>query len=713
MTGSSSRRLARSAACGVRMLGVALFALLVCASAVQADEPNLCRAQTEEALSEARAGHLTKAGVLLQDILVDSPDCAIAHAALATLGHETGLIQHPEYHESRAIALAPRDADVVGMLAMSRMARGDAEAARRLAALADELGCSHPWGLAVSGIFRVSDGQVRSGLDELRAAYADDPGDPWVLSCLAIATYAVDGTAAGTELLRSPAGADTSCLMLQLAWLDLAQMSAMTVPSLHIRRMLRGVPDDQVTIRHVAKKLVCAGYSSEARRLLTEKAGVLPSGFPISYWMGLAYVDGGRYEDAIRELEVAVFAGEREGTIRGELARVCWMAGERMRAGREADLAVHLDPESINGNWVLASVMVSGGEFEEAVVHASETAAGDSLHHRSIGLLGLALIDTGEGEEGLRQLRRASRLATLEYDFQLELLAAYMRESDWVNAIELGGQLAGDAPWQRNDDAYVFQAVSSAACFADSARLAHKMGTRLLSVEDAGYLELALLADYFVDKADSSVVMPFLVAAEHVMSDSLDPHLDLAATAVYAGGFAFALRHGRRAVQLAPGSLDAHLIVAACSNALGLPEEGERHARVALALDPESGAALFDLGHALVALERYGEAVPVLEPLVVSDGSYLGAGTSLAVAYAALGRIDEAVAACSATATKAPEGLEIVPFAGLSLHLERTGRRTDVGRVLETWRSWCDSHDVGYPDVTLEEWLDDVQNYDW
>ena len=694
-------------------LAVALQAPVVCVEAVHAGELDSCCARTEEALVMAAAGHLTEAGAALQDILADGSDCARAHAALATLGHETGLIEHPEYYESRAIALAPDDADVIGMLAMSRLARGDAAAARRLAAFADGLGCSHPWGRAVSGVFRMSDAGVRAGLDDVRAAHADASWDPWILSLLALATSVADGAEAGTELLHSQACTDTSWSVLQLAWFDLAQMNEGTVPNLRISPILRGIPDDQVTIQHVARKLIHAGHSGEARRLLTDRSAVFPSGMSTSYWMGLAYADAGRYEDAIRELDLAVLMSEQEGEVRGELARVCWMAGERRRAGRQADLAVHLDSANVNGNWVLASVLVSRGEFEEAVVYAGTATRHDSLHYKGIGLLGLALTDAGEVGEGVRQLRRASHLATLEYGFQIELLAAYMRESDWVDAVELGCRLVGDAPWQRNDDAYVLKAVSSAACFADSARLAYEMGTRLLTLEDAGYLELALLADYLVDKAGISVVMPFLEAAEHVMPDSLDSHLDLAATAVHAGGFTFALCHGRRAVQLAPGSLDAHLIISACSNALGLPEDGERHAREALEIDPGSGAALFDLGHALVVLKRYGEAVHVLEPLVASDKAYLGAGTSLAIAYSALGQVDEALEACFSTAEKAPDGLEIVPFAGLSLHLEQAGRLPDAERVLEEWMRWCIGHDVDHPDVTLEEWLDEIQAYDW
>ena len=184
----------------VLAFAVALTASLVGVSVGHADDVDPCRARTDEALGAAYDGHLTQARGLLQDVVVDSPGCAAAHAALATLGHETGLIEHPEYHESRAIALAPRDADVIGMLAMSRMARGDADAARRLAALAVELDCTHPWGRAVSGIFRMTDGEIAAGLDDVQAAHADAPRDPWIFSLLAIATSSASGLAAGSDL---------------------------------------------------------------------------------------------------------------------------------------------------------------------------------------------------------------------------------------------------------------------------------------------------------------------------------------------------------------------------------------------------------------------------------------------------------------------------------------------------------------------------------
>ncbi|GIL11325.1 MAG: hypothetical protein BroJett038_00450 [Chloroflexota bacterium] len=73
-----------------------------------------------------------------------------------------------------------------------------------------------------------------------------------------------------------------------------------------------------------------------------------------------------------------------------------------------------------------------------------------------------------------------------------------------------------------------------------------------------------------------------------------------------------------------------------------LQESAIRHYQAALALDPGQPNASRRLGNLYVALERYDEAVPLLEKAAAAEPDYPGAVKGLGLAYVWVGRTDEA-----------------------------------------------------------------------
>jgi O-antigen ligase len=73
-----------------------------------------------------------------------------------------------------------------------------------------------------------------------------------------------------------------------------------------------------------------------------------------------------------------------------------------------------------------------------------------------------------------------------------------------------------------------------------------------------------------------------------------------------------------------------------------LQESAIRHYQAALALDPDQPNANRRLGNLYVALERYDEAVPLLEKAAAAEPEYPGAVKGLGLAYVWVGRTDDA-----------------------------------------------------------------------
>ena len=109
-----------------------------------------------------------------------------------------------------------------------------------------------------------------------------------------------------------------------------------------------------------------------------------------------------------------------------------------------------------------------------------------------------------------------------------------------------------------------------------------------------------------------------------------------------AGNLDQAVRVQREALDLDPGYSKAWGYLGIARRKQGKMDEARRCYERAVALDPDNDEALASLGTWLILDDRPQEAVRVLERAVRLDGSYPTPHANLAVAYAKLGRNDDA-----------------------------------------------------------------------
>jgi Tfp pilus assembly protein PilF len=124
------------------------------------------------------------------------------------------------------------------------------------------------------------------------------------------------------------------------------------------------------------------------------------------------------------------------------------------------------------------------------------------------------------------------------------------------------------------------------------------------------------------------------------------------------------LREGRRAeataalrvlITMAPVLAEAHRLLGVALGEMGELAPAEAAYRTALALDPDMARAATGLTDVLLATERGGEAVPIMQPFVTDQTSNLSLLTYLGLALQAAGRGPEAVEVLTRATKAAPD----------------------------------------------------------
>ena len=155
-----------------------------------------------------------------------------------------------------------------------------------------------------------------------------------------------------------------------------------------------------------------------------------------------------------------------------------------------------------------------------------------------------------------------------------------------------------------------------------------------------------------------------------------------------------ALHHMTLALQLDPLSPFIHCMASATHMGLGHFEEGEREARQALEIHPDSLLPLWARGLALTGLERHEEAVAMLERSVTLSRAPIYVGL-LGMAYARAGRLDDANRLLNELADRASRGEFVPEFASLFTYV-------GLGDVPATRRSLAKAIEESVPPLTLK-----------
>ncbi len=666
------------------------------------------------AVELVRSGHFSAGMQALEGELRADPRCATGHALLALICSVVGDQEDATYHEGRAIRLGADDPAALALLAMARFAAGDPDEATSLAEYVLEEGLEDAGCMAIHGLSMIRDHPLEA-YRLIERAHGVEPSDPWVLVMYLMATGVERGESAAMRMAREASSGETATYLTQVMCAEVYASQLNDVDAAHkeLRLAMKTVPDDAMAIRYVGRMLVQEGHSGEARQMFASRSDVLGRDIPEQYWLGRAMVESGQYQAATRELKTAALVGEDDVLHRVALGEALLLAGDVESARWQFDIAAHVDTTSGRAHWLLASTFLIAEDYARARRSGLAATRHDSTLQKAWLVVGLSSRRLGDIGEAARCYARAARLAPLDYGLQRETMALLAGAGDWEAVLRVGEWIIGDRPWQRDDDALVHGVMVEAADVLDNDEIVLRSGSRLLQLEDAPFVALMTVAERFEDRGDTALVAPYLRAAEGVMPDDADAHELVARTAGFADLYDLALEHALRAVELDSTVVNAYLIASSVSNVVHLPEDGERFAREALALEPDSDAGTFDLGRSLVMLGRYQEAVEALVPLVERDPDRIGAGADLAVAWAALGELERAMEVASGAAEQAPEGLCGYPFSKVALYFAAERDSAQLNDVFESWSRYRLSHGIQDSVNELGAWKSEIRKYDW
>lgn len=141
-----------------------------------------------------------------------------------------------------------------------------------------------------------------------------------------------------------------------------------------------------------------------------------------------------------------------------------------------------------------------------------------------------------------------------------------------------------------------------------------------------------------------------------------------------------AVAEGRRGCALNPNDADAHLFLSYTLSADGQGEEALRHIEQGLQLNPHpSSPYLLALGQAYIALQDYEAAFDAFRQGIAINPAFVANHAYLAVYYALLGRMDEAMAAAAETRRIYPGALPRPIFTNAALYERFLQGYTQVG----------------------------------
>ncbi len=699
---------------GLRMLFSLLTLAALTAAAPRARCDGGAASGVDAAAEFISSGRFSAAVDALEAELRTDPRSARANALMGLLCAEVADQDRAPYYQGRAAVLGGDDPSVLALLAMARFASGDPLGAASFAESAlgrgvEDAGCTTIRGLAMMRE------HPREGYALVEEGHRLDPSDPWVLVIYLMAAGMERGAETQQRLVQvaaSDAGA-TYLTHLMCAEAYGTLVGDAPAASAEFRAAMKTVPDDAMAIRYVGRTLVRAGHSGDARQLFARKRDVLGADVPEQYWLGRALIEGGQYETAARELEVATLMWDDDASSRVAFGEALLLEGDADKARWQFDIATRADTTNGRAHWLLASAFLVAEEFEDARLSGLAATRHDSMLYKPWIVVGMSSKELGDMAEAARCYKKAAELAPLDYGLQREAMALLADADDWQTVFELGEWIVGDGPWQRDDDALVLGMMVEAADELDRDEDVRRLGDRLLAASDAPFVALMTVAERYDETDDATFVEPYLRAAEKRMEDSADAHESVARSAGYVGLYDMALGHALRAVELDSTMVNAYLIASSVSNATEAPEDGERFARRALELEPDSDPGAFDLGRSLVMQGDYEEAVEVLVPLVARDPSRIGAGADLATAWAALGDFDRSMETATTAAELAPDSLRGYPFSKVALYFAAERDSSGLIDVYEVWSQYRLSHGIQDSVNELGAWKREIRNYDW
>ncbi len=647
------------------------------------------------------------------------PDCARAHAYLAAEMLSARLGEGAaEFHLGRAVTLAPNDAATLEAFALARFSEVDVESVARAVDWAEQNGIESPGLRFWKATRKLIERDYSDGYQILQELQADGGLTGLPFSSLVQATMYMDGEGAAEELLS--AFCDPSVSDYSKA-LTCAQTRLMINPQSGLARdeFLRAastVPDDPHGIYHLGKVMVDFDEFKLAESFFEANAHRIDPTLPWEYWYGMALIGSRDLDEAGVVVRRALDESPSNLALHRELGHVLGYTGDIDGATAEFAQVAAQDTTDAEAAWVLASLLIQKGDYEEVVVLARRSVRHDALDFRLWNNLAAYEKELGNEDAFLDALTHAVEVAPHRPKLRFQLVNALTEAGRTALAIEHMDLVTGPAPWQLSDGVQMYELLAYAAAEVGDSERGARAGRSLLEKNSTKFEAFAAAAEAmslvpFEDgfrggDIDTTLVLKLVTRAREL--NSVEPRglhrISKCATRV--GQDKLAREIVLEAIAMDPTYLGAYHAAAYLSNALDEPEEAARYARAALELKLGDSTALYNLGRSLRLQGRFDEAIEQLELAAAAGDTSIGFSVEMALSYASAGRHEDAMSlAHRVVASGAKFGQVVYQFVGR--YYDEVGDTVLLEATYEASRRSCDEVGKEHWGDSIQEWLED------
>ena len=379
----------------------------------------------------------------------------------------------------------------------------------------------------------------------------------------------------------------------------------------------------------------------------------------------------GDLDAAKPQLTEALGLDEGDAEAHSLLGFVLGQQGDLPSALVHLQRAVALRPDSAEAHYNLGVALWYSGTKDRAISELQESVRLDPAAGPSHAFLGTALRETGDLPGARLSLQRAIALLPPTSAIYIDLGIAYLRSGDLDKALgQFEAGLNAPAPSLPKPDWDTAIAALRNALAANSGRAeAHNMLGLLLGRKGAGTNEVA------AEFREAARLRPNFAEAQN--------NLGLVLTQVDEDEGAMAAF--REAIRIRPNYADAHANLGAAL----IPTDGEqaiRELEKAVALEPSSVKAQFNLATAYGASPKYGSAkqIELLRKVIAMSPTFGRAHLTLGKALLQDGKVPEAISELQEAARLDPQSGEAHYQLGLAM--ARAGRKDEGTAELQKGR---------------------------
>jgi tetratricopeptide (TPR) repeat protein len=428
-------------------------------------------------------------------------------------------------------------------------------------------------------------------------------------------------------------------LLIMLCW---------SVPARALERRIwkatAGVVAAVVVAVCAALSMVQVGYWKDTETLFRHALDVTRDNWLAHYNLGVALSQAGRFEEAIGHYEQTLRLTPDDAAAHNNLGACLSGQGKVPEAIAHFERALRIKPDYAEAHCNLANVLQQTGKFEEAIAHYEQALQSKPDYAEAHCALGIALEHAGRVQDAVGHYEQALRLKPDYAEAHYNLGVASARLGRLPEAV---------GHWE--------QALRSKPDYAEAHyNLGVVLGRLGRLTEAVGHWEQALRSK----------------------PDYAEAHCALGIALEHAGRVQDAIGHYEQALRLKPDDAEAQYNLGVALVRLGRRPEAMGHWEQALRSKPDYAEAENSLAWLLATIATADGGDPVRAVTLserackLTDNRVAGYLDTLAVAYAAVSRFQDAVA----TARKAIElarsagQLQVVSEFETRLELYRAGR---------------------------------------